>query len=98
MLVESIVALLGQLHSQGQTVVLVTHDVEVASQAGRVIRMRDGKLMGQLTNQVGTLAGWQREAALLRHRGLEMPLASQAAKERRLSGQQRLHRMDVGAT
>ena len=47
MLVESIVALLGQLHSQGQTIVLVTHDVEVASQAGRVIRMRDGKLMGQ---------------------------------------------------
>jgi len=30
-----------------QTIVLVTHDVEVASRAGRVIRMRNGKLMGQ---------------------------------------------------
>jgi putative ABC transport system ATP-binding protein len=44
---EAIVALLRQLNSQGQTIVLVTHDVEVAAQAERVIRMRDGKLMGQ---------------------------------------------------
>jgi putative ABC transport system ATP-binding protein len=44
---EAIVALLRQLNSQGQTIVLVTHDVEVAAQAERVMRMRDGKLMGQ---------------------------------------------------
>jgi ABC-type lipoprotein export system ATPase subunit len=47
MLVESIVALLGQLKRQGQTIVLGAHDIEVASQAGRVIQMRDGKLMRQ---------------------------------------------------
>jgi putative ABC transport system ATP-binding protein len=41
---ESIVALLGQLNSQGQTIVLVTHDAEVANQAGRVLRMKDGQI------------------------------------------------------
>jgi putative ABC transport system ATP-binding protein len=41
---QSIVALLGQLNSQGQTIVLVTHDAEVANQAGRVLRMKDGQI------------------------------------------------------
>jgi putative ABC transport system ATP-binding protein len=41
---ESIVALLRQLSRQGQTIVLVTHDVEVANQAGRVLRMKDGQI------------------------------------------------------
>jgi putative ABC transport system ATP-binding protein len=41
---EAIVALLRQLNSQGQTVVLVTHNSEVANQAGRVLRMRDGQI------------------------------------------------------
>lgn len=44
---ESIVALLRQLNTEGQTIVLVTHNPEVATQAGRVIQMRDGKLIGQ---------------------------------------------------
>ena len=43
---EAIVALLRQLNSQGQTIVLVTHDAEVAGQARRVLRMRDGQVLG----------------------------------------------------
>jgi putative ABC transport system ATP-binding protein len=41
---ESIVALLQQLNNQGQTIVLVTHNAEMANQAGRVLRMRDGQI------------------------------------------------------
>ena len=33
-----------QLHSQGNTIVLITHDNEVAAQAARRIRIRDGKV------------------------------------------------------
>jgi len=41
---ESIVALLRQLNDQGQTIVLVTHNAEVANQAGRMLQMKDGQL------------------------------------------------------
>ncbi len=33
-----------ELHQQGNTIVLITHDDEVARQASRIIRIRDGKL------------------------------------------------------
>ena len=42
---EEIVELLRKLSSEdGQTVVLITHDAEIASRAGRVVRLRDGRL------------------------------------------------------
>jgi putative ABC transport system ATP-binding protein len=33
-----------RLHTQGQTVVLVTHDREVAAHAHRIIHIRDGQV------------------------------------------------------
>jgi len=44
---QAVVELLGRFNAAGQTTVLVTHDPEVAARAGRVIRMRDGRLRGQ---------------------------------------------------
>ena len=41
---QSIVTLLRQLNGQGQTIVLVTHNAEVAKQAGRMLQMKDGQL------------------------------------------------------
>ena len=39
-------ALLAELNQdRGQTIVLITHDADVARAAGRVLRMRDGRLM-----------------------------------------------------
>jgi putative ABC transport system ATP-binding protein len=44
---EEIVELLrGLSRDQGQTVVLITHDAEIASRAARVVRLRDGRLDG----------------------------------------------------
>lgn len=37
-----VLGLLGELHAAGRTIVLITHDAEVASAAGRVVRIRDG--------------------------------------------------------
>jgi len=41
---EEVIELLGRLHRSGQTIVLVTHDAGVAAAAGRVVRMRDGRI------------------------------------------------------
>ncbi|MEO6999181.1 MAG: ABC transporter ATP-binding protein, partial [Terracoccus sp.] len=37
--------LLAELHAQGRTIVLITHEAEVAEQAGRIIHIRDGRLI-----------------------------------------------------
>ena len=39
-----IIALLHQLHREGRTIVLVTHDMELARQAQKTIIIRDGKI------------------------------------------------------
>jgi putative ABC transport system ATP-binding protein len=44
---DAILALLGELQRAGLTVVLVTHDPEVAACARRTIRLRDGAIVGE---------------------------------------------------
>ncbi|HET6806125.1 MAG TPA: ABC transporter ATP-binding protein [Frateuria sp.] len=39
-----VLALLDEVHAQGQTVVLVTHDAEVAARAQRQVGIRDGRI------------------------------------------------------
>jgi putative ABC transport system ATP-binding protein len=39
-----VLGLLEELHQAGRTVVLITHDAEVAESAGRMVRIRDGLL------------------------------------------------------
>jgi len=39
---EEILALLHQLHEQGTTIVMVTHELDVAAHAGRIVLIRDG--------------------------------------------------------
>ncbi len=42
---EEIMQIFKQLHSQGCTVVLITHDNHIASQAKRIVRIHDGKII-----------------------------------------------------
>lgn len=52
---KEIMDILKGLHKEGRTVILITHDNEIAAQAKRVIKIRDGKVesdSGQI-NQVG---------------------------------------------
>jgi putative ABC transport system ATP-binding protein len=50
---EEVLALFRDLHAQGNTVVLVTHDPGIAARAGRRVELRDGLL----------LRDWKEEAA-----------------------------------
>src|SRR5690606_21873337 len=42
---EQILQLFHELHRSGVTIVLVTHEMAVAAQAQRVVRMKDGKII-----------------------------------------------------
>jgi putative ABC transport system ATP-binding protein len=39
-----ILALFGELHDQGRTIVLITHEPDIAARAQRTVHIRDGKL------------------------------------------------------
>ena len=41
---EEIMALFEQLHLEGQTIIMVTHEADIAQHADRIIHMRDGKV------------------------------------------------------
>jgi len=41
---EEIIALFGDLHKEGKTVIIVTHESSIAEKAERVIRLKDGRI------------------------------------------------------
>jgi putative ABC transport system ATP-binding protein len=41
---EEIIALFKALHSEGQTIVIVTHEEDIAGHAQRIVRLRDGQV------------------------------------------------------
>lgn len=45
-----IMALLEEIHRKGNTIILVTHEEDIAMHAHRIVRMRDGKIESDLPN------------------------------------------------
>jgi putative ABC transport system ATP-binding protein len=45
---QSVLALFGEFNRQGQTIVLVTHNVELAHRVGRCVTLRDGRIPGSV--------------------------------------------------
>jgi len=48
---EEIMALIDRLHAEGNTLILVTHEDELARRAERVIRLRDGQIVSDTLNR-----------------------------------------------
>ncbi|MCP1109911.1 ABC transporter ATP-binding protein [Ohessyouella blattaphilus] len=47
---EEIMEILTELHSAGRTVIIITHDDEIAERVNRVIRLKDGKIIEDYIN------------------------------------------------
>ncbi len=47
---QEIMALLHGLHAAGRTIVMVTHEAELAARADRMLHMRDGRVETDVTN------------------------------------------------
>jgi putative ABC transport system ATP-binding protein len=48
---EEILALIKELHAEGQTVVMVTHEPEIAAQCHRIVRLQDGRIVSDTRNE-----------------------------------------------
>lgn len=49
---NDIMGMLDELHAEGQTVILVTHEDDIAAHAKRVLRLRDGEVESDVMNDV----------------------------------------------
>jgi putative ABC transport system ATP-binding protein len=45
---EEILGLFAQLHRDGQTIIMVTHEADVARHSKRIVRMKDGRVLSDL--------------------------------------------------
>jgi macrolide transport system ATP-binding/permease protein len=63
--------LLKELHAEGHTIIIVTHDHEVAAQAQRIIEIKDGRIVGDRRAQNATSATARRPQVDMRRGALE---------------------------
>jgi putative ABC transport system ATP-binding protein len=47
---QEVMAIFDRLHGQAKTIILITHEDEIAAHARRVIRVRDGQIVGDTRN------------------------------------------------
>jgi putative ABC transport system ATP-binding protein len=53
---SEILALIRELHASGQTVVMVTHEPEIAAQCQRIVRLQDGRVISDVRNEARSTA------------------------------------------
>ena len=59
---EEVMSILKKLNDEGTTVILITHDADIASHANRIIKIHDGKVVGDVSrNNLDSKIKVQRE-------------------------------------
>lgn len=57
---KEIMQILRDLHGEGRTVILITHDNEIAEQADRVIKIRDGRIVSDTRQDMASSRNQER--------------------------------------
>ncbi len=96
---RDIMRLLTELHEQGQTIIVVTHEEDVAAVADRIVRLRDGRVVSDHpTSEDPTHRRWLESVADQFHHRLDVeeqaaragaPLAAGTASKRPVSEEAR---------
>ena len=55
---QEIIELLSRLHAGGQTIIMVTHNAEIAAAAQRARRMRDGRVLDEAVDEPAVTSRW----------------------------------------
>jgi macrolide transport system ATP-binding/permease protein len=66
-----LMALLKELHAEGHTIIIVTHDAAVAAEAERIIEIKDGKVLADRRAANARIANGRRPALKVRRGPLE---------------------------
>jgi macrolide transport system ATP-binding/permease protein len=67
---QDVMALLRQLHEEGRTIILITHDEKVAAQAKRIIRIQDGQITEDSAPEISPVAWPVKQQQHAAHAGL----------------------------
>jgi putative ABC transport system ATP-binding protein len=62
---EEIMAIFQQLNKEGHTVVMITHEPDIAEHAKRIIHIKDGKIISDSKNHKQKLAKFQKEEEIM---------------------------------
>lgn len=54
---EEVLKILKELHREGRTIIIVTHDADVAARAERIIELRDGRIVSDRRTETTAAAG-----------------------------------------
>lgn len=66
---EEVMGILGELHAEGHTIIIVTHDMSVAEHAQRIIEIRDGEIIADRINDKAPHYRAQRTATVAAGKG-----------------------------
>lgn len=53
---QEVMGILDRLNADGRTIVVITHEHEVAAHAGRIVRLRDGRIVSETVNHSSSTA------------------------------------------
>jgi len=91
---DEVLALLKQLHTEGRTIILITHDENVAQHAGRIVRIQDGRIL----EDTGKFNDDARESVAANNRSFESAVGLMASVQEALVTAWRSLRVNIFRT